>query len=713
MKSKIMSPKDSNDLLGLHQTTNMSSNNTITSSDAGPQSIQTNNEPQSHASPTHNELLNLHYEPMPTADLLGFSQSQLDATMTGSGSQSNPNNSTVFSNSASDGNDNSKINNELLSLDYTPTNTAAMQLNDAYIALEQMRVANLQIELGVSHIDQHKCVQCIRNLPPSSLSKKSVFGKSFRFKNDKPCLMCGCPTCKKHSDASFLKSKIAICSECSPLFSLDFIIECVCLNIAAEGEEENDSGNSTNVGDNIDDNSHQNKQPLFIQAPNFNNKKPTSPISVPNNVPLSPKEKLRRQNIKHMIDVYDRVHLMLTYSVQFIDEIAHKLETNTKREDQVGVSSNTIGIASGLAGIAAAAAVVTPAGPPLIIASLLFGATAQASASGSKLVNYYSAPNKIALKIISYYNLIKSILVVTNVLKDALLEGDIKIEQYVSRMVKAHDEAMIQFNAIDDEDGNNNTGGGDKGNSSWDQVDDLTQMPHNQNNEVDYEDDWETDDDDSTVMSMRSKASQMNNSSTLQGIKEDCEIDPSEFGDFQSAECTDKTSQLSPKRSPSSKNKNKTAQTQTPEKSKKGTEDTLMERDDTAGKLARFYSRTSLAGSSLVGAATVTVFAGAALSLAHVAFEANNFAANIKRLQAGSPSKQAKILRCIKEDVKKIPNTSVVAEEWEKYLAVLDENRRNGKTNNDNTKEAEKESTFETIDIDGDTNKNTKNDDLD
>jgi hypothetical protein len=99
-----------------------------------------------------------------------------------------------------------------------------------------------------------------------------------------------------------------------------------------------------------------------------------------------------------------------------------------------------------------------------------------------------------------------------------------------------------------------------------------------------------------------------------------------------------------------------------------------MERKDSnMGKLARFYSRSSLAGSSLISAAAVTVVAGAALSLFHVAFEANNLAATIKRIQAGSPSKRAQVLRMIKEDVKNLPETNVIIAEWEKYLDVMKE----------------------------------------
>ena len=646
-----------------------------------------------NANATTNELLSLDNHPMPTADLLGFAIDNNGLAEEQPMPQATS--ATLDHNHAS--HDSKKLNQELLSLNFAPTHSStSMQLNDAYIALEQMRVANLHIEFGTSKINEHKCVQCVRNKPYTSSTLKS-----FRYKHDKPCLMCGSPTCKKHSDANFLQSKIAICAECSPLFSLDFIIECVCLNIAAENEEEEEEKRAASPAANINNknDANNNNKPRFIQrSPTFNNKHPSHHHHSNYTPSLSPKEKLRRQNIKHMVDVYDRVHLMLTYSSQFIDEIAHKLENNTKREDQVDVGSNSMGIASGLAGIAAAAAIVTPIGPPLIIASLLFGATAQASSSGSKLVNYYSTSNKISLKIISYYNLLKSILVVTTVLKDALLKGDINVENYISNMMKAHDEAMMQL--LEDDD---NSDAKDDGNAKeakgWDDqnVDDLTHMGASataatipttsaaatSNTENDFDDDWETD-DDSTVVSIRSTISPTNRQQSLDGIKEDETC--GEFGDFQNATSLCDMDSIAATPSPKKLSKatidleianNSDATTTNQDKPKKKDE-ALMERNSTAGKLARFYSRTSLAGSSLVGAATVTVFAGAALSLAHVAFEANNFASTIKRLQAGSPNKRAKILRYIKADIQHLPKTNIIVNEWDAYLAVLDDRRRNG-----------------------------------
>merc|ERR1712038_1154581 len=108
---------------------------------------------------------------------------------------------------------------------------------------------------------------------------------------------------------------------------------------------------------------------------------------------------------------------------------------------------------------------------------------------------------------------------VTNVLRDALLKDHINLEQYVSEMVKAHDEAMLQLDAGYGEEKSQRS-------TSKDIKD-----------EIEFEDDWETD-DDSTVMSVKSKAS--NVPKPMGGIKEESEDDS--FGDFQAADSMDSNS---------------------------------------------------------------------------------------------------------------------------------------------------------------------------
>jgi len=75
--------------------------------------------------------------------------------------------------------------------------------------------------------------------------------------------------------------------------------------------------------------------------------------------------------------------------------------------------------------------------------SLLFGETAQVFHTGMKTVNYYSTPRRLAAQIIAYYNLCKSVLFVTCVLRDTLLKDRLNLEKYVETIVKGVDEMKM------------------------------------------------------------------------------------------------------------------------------------------------------------------------------------------------------------------------------------------------------------------------------
>ena len=57
-----------------------------------------------------------------------------------------------------------------------------------------------------------------------------------------------------------------------------------------------------------------------------------------------------------------------------------------KRHDRVSVGSSATGLLSGVVGVAAAATIFTPVGPPLLLASILFGTSGAAVAAGSEAV---------------------------------------------------------------------------------------------------------------------------------------------------------------------------------------------------------------------------------------------------------------------------------------------------------------------------------------
>jgi hypothetical protein len=594
-----------------------------------------------------------------------------------------------------------------LATELTQGQTAArsMQLDEAFQSLEKMRKANLEIEFGRA-VNCQKCVLCLRkellqktHTRPGTpaLYYKRILQRP-KLKKPKPCLMCGSPTCVQHADKAFKQSKVIICTECSPLFSLDFVIECVA-------------------------HKHNTDDPEAAQK--------------------------QRHQIKHMIDVYDRVRLMLEYTAQFIDEIADALEKMSKKEDRIGLGCNTSGVASGMAGVAAAACFVTPAGPPLLIASLLFSGVSQLTSTGSKMVNYYSTPNRIAFKIISLYNVCKSVLTVTTVLRDALLKDHINLEKYVENMIKETEEAVLEMktgfeedeSSTDDDDHSNGLEQDDDANffddasvSSMNSASpsvlsrtvssysDIMEGPlgkivesesHVENDNVESESHVENGNDKKSSPMLSPEfldlfASDNNAESaptavdgaahskpvdamTTKPVKSEAITAAPKLGIFSSwkKSPTPPSEELNNEKKDDGKmlmiengvaedeavetksaiQKSSPSKKERIEKIKETNH--FMEREDGIGKIARFYSRSSLAGSSLVSATVTMMAAGAALSVVHFAFEANNLAATIKRIQAGSPSKRAQALRVIKDDIRNLPATELIADEWDKYIEVL------------------------------------------
>ena len=80
-----------------------------------------------------------------------------------------------------------------------------------------------------------------------------------------------------------------------------------------------------------------------------------------------------------------------------------------------------MGVVSGVLGIAAAATLLTPAGPPLLISSILFGGSATAVQTSFEVRNHFSQTTKLADRVIALHAISKSILRVTTLLHDALL----------------------------------------------------------------------------------------------------------------------------------------------------------------------------------------------------------------------------------------------------------------------------------------------------
>jgi len=229
----------------------------------------------------------------------------------------------------------------------------AMTLDVAYKSLEKIRELNLQLEFGEPEMNKKECICCKRE---SLTLTHGVQGRVQKLISSRkmvhPCLACGTPVCSGHRSKNFGKQDITICLDCAHFFSTDYIMKFI-------------------VND-LD-------------------------------------EEVRKGRINGMLEVYDRAVVILKFSVQFIDDVAIALEQNTSRHNKVGLGSSATGVMAGGLGVAAAVTIFTPVGPPLLLASILFGGSATAVNASSEAVNYRCEPNKMADQILTLYSIITCI----------------------------------------------------------------------------------------------------------------------------------------------------------------------------------------------------------------------------------------------------------------------------------------------------------------
>jgi hypothetical protein len=259
----------------------------------------------------------------------------------------------------------------------------AMTLDVAYQSLETVRKVNLQVEFG-KEVDDSHCIPCLRAEHSSNIVK-SKFGKWMSKKAALPCLTCGTPVCNLHRSSEFGKQNITICSDCAHLFSVNYLVN----NVMQEED---------------------------------------------------PVEK--RNLLNYMLEVYDRALLVLLYSTQFIDEVVVALQGNTSRHNKIGLASSATGVVSGGLGVAAACTIFTPVGPPLLLASILFGGGATAVTAGSEAVNYRGEPNKMADRILTLHSIVSCIARLPGVMD---MEEDKKEEHLASTLKKDQDQSRLHW----------------------------------------------------------------------------------------------------------------------------------------------------------------------------------------------------------------------------------------------------------------------------
>jgi hypothetical protein len=206
-----------------------------------------------------------------------------------------------------------------------------------------------------------------------------------------PCLICATPCCKHHSSKSFRKhGNITLCLDCELVFQADFVLDCLTVpdEVVAQLNDQRE-------GDGL---AEEERDRIIMRAQ---------------------RERLQ-QRMDRMLDLYDRCRLLLLYSRDFVPSITEQLRNDAKHGNRVSLGSSSAGMVSGILGIAAAATIVTPAGPPLFIASLLFGGSASIVQSTTESRKYHSDHQKLASRIVALQSMTEAILHVTSTLRHAV-----------------------------------------------------------------------------------------------------------------------------------------------------------------------------------------------------------------------------------------------------------------------------------------------------
>lgn len=186
------------------------------------------------------------------------------------------------------------------------------------------------------------------------------------------CRVCANPTCRQHQSVDFYKQKIVLCHSCETLFRVNF-------NKLVPKQHEQD----------------EEQQAL----------------------------QLVQDKIAQMVQTYDRIVVLLSHATPFIPDLVQRLQATEMRNNRVGVGTAGAGILSGALGLAGTAAIFTPAGVPLLLASLaLSGSSVAVTASNSAINLFYeNNPQAVADQIIVMYSMISCVVEAANSLRSVAL----------------------------------------------------------------------------------------------------------------------------------------------------------------------------------------------------------------------------------------------------------------------------------------------------
>ena len=609
---------------------------------------------------------------------------------------------------------------------------ASMALNEAFIAMESMRKANLEEEYRMATRfivqrakdnnnntdsivlpDLHEfCTACLRQhrqddhdfdvyqqqqalhnqnaayhqaqhkLLQAARQKRRQ--RQWRVKSP-PCLICAAPVCKKHADAAYYKERISLCQDCAPLFQRT---------------------------------PSQSKRDIYK-----NGKQPQSQHSFVMTQILRSHETSfaeRQRWISHMMDAYDRALLLLKYSCQshVLDVLLEDLEDTKHAHNHVNLGSSGMGLLSGITGMGAvgaqaAAAVgaltmLSPAGPPLLIASILLGGSAAVATSSTEAYAHFSQANQLANRILSLHTLLVNLTVMVEELKQQNDDDDTVQKSQTLPVVGDDDdddddasvEEVFQDEPVVPTSDDNNAKEANKKGISFDSqetadMSDETTVTTNDETPVEPEDNVEAksgqqntptaayemdgidDDDDDNKNAVASTVDKSDHQDST--IKSDVDVKLETVQDTEDiAESQEDSSRKGDEKEEDDKKEEEKVIPAQGSAAVRAAMPLVPLVDDAALGFFQMLSASgptgnarvalSRAGTNAMKVAQFASLACGALCAATIYMEVRNLNNTLNSLRAGSPCDKAQKLRKIRDELGMFPETHVMAEELKASL---------------------------------------------
>ena len=528
------------------------------------------------------------------------------------------------------------------------------ELNASYEALEKMRKLNLEVECNELGILCHheKCVLCLfasaselldhNNSNSNSNSNENTreattqahtggllsLGKLFSLaggRNNKtttttkpkkgtPCLICGDPVCSQHSSPSFRKEKLTLCFSCEELFQLQFC-------------------GSSDAGDPAEEvqKTFSSEEEMIIKD-----------LPEQDDILLGHNRHKLDQMIDQMTTIYDRCMLLLSYSAQFIPDLAAQLESAEVRNNQFRLGTSTAGFLSGTLGFVSASALLAPVGAPLILASVILAGGSLVAQGGNAAVNHFDQTKGLADKIIAYHGMILSILQAAHSLRVRILA--IRSHFHPVLNTTSEQQSMhiqMQMDTQQQDKKNNDT-----------ENDSQQQQPNEKNKAGTF----------LKTMSMVGTAKTSNDVAKFSatGIRAGTRaIDT--VGTASSAGAAATVGQAAAEVAETS-----SLYTAADTATTVGATTTVAESGATA-------TAATKEGSNLLSSITtgMTPVIGTAFSVAMMALAARTATSTLKKIQAGNPCDKAMTLRTIQKNLESLPDTNDLDEECRYLLSII------------------------------------------